>query len=286
MSSRSGLDRALGRGIEETQRLDLVADELRPHRPLAHRREHVHDPAAQAPLPDLDHGVHALVARGLEPPEEGLALDRARRPSGRTCARGTRPARAAGRRSADGRRDDHDAAPVSDVVAGQRALGRVVPVPAAPRGGLGGRKLQHGRRAARASRLPRKKRVSSAMRCRSGTCRAPCSSAGPARLASRGRPPRELREEPQSPSAWRQGTPRARAACELFERGPPGQDRLRRGDGHTMRRDYGLPFTTAAYEMAPALQVPLASPRAGAARRGVARVYFSSGLGFGATCAR
>jgi len=39
------------------------------------RHEHVHDAAAHAPLPHLDHGVHALVARGLEGLQQQLALE-------------------------------------------------------------------------------------------------------------------------------------------------------------------------------------------------------------------
>ena len=63
------LHRALGGGVEEAQRLDLVAEELQAHRPLARGREDVHDAAAEAPLPHLDDRLHALVARGLEPGE-------------------------------------------------------------------------------------------------------------------------------------------------------------------------------------------------------------------------
>ena len=204
------LDRALGRGVEETQRLDLVAHELGPHRPLARGREHVHDPASQAPLSDLDHGVHALVARGLEPAEERLALDRAADLQGE----GAR-AELAGREQRGGergrRRDHDDRAPERHVVAGPRALGRVVPMPAAPRGGLGGRELQHGRR----GRAPL-----AGCPGRSGRPR-PCGAAPACRVPAAARSvPSRSRE---MPPRGRGRSPRARRPGdkELPGRGPP-----------------------------------------------------------------
>src|SRR5215471_15469721 len=72
------LDGALGRRIEEPERLDVVTEELRSYRPLPERGEDVYDAAAQAPLPDLNDRVDALVAGEIEPLHEGFAVDGSR----------------------------------------------------------------------------------------------------------------------------------------------------------------------------------------------------------------
>ena len=55
-------ERALGEGREPAHRLDLVAEELDPHRPLLGRREDVEDAAAQGELAALLDLLDALVA--------------------------------------------------------------------------------------------------------------------------------------------------------------------------------------------------------------------------------
>src|SRR5207247_4964240 len=66
---------ALGARVEEAHRLDLVAEELDPRGAHEARREDVDDTAAEAPLPDFDDGVDALVAGALERREQGLAVE-------------------------------------------------------------------------------------------------------------------------------------------------------------------------------------------------------------------
>ncbi len=63
---------ALGEGRERAQRLDLVAEELHPHRLAARRREDVHDPAANGELPSLLGLRDALVAGEGEALRQGL----------------------------------------------------------------------------------------------------------------------------------------------------------------------------------------------------------------------
>ena len=67
---------ALGGRIEEADRLDLVAEELEPRRARVARREDIDDAAAEAPLPDRDDGVCALVAGVLERLEQELTVER------------------------------------------------------------------------------------------------------------------------------------------------------------------------------------------------------------------
>jgi hypothetical protein len=70
------LEGALRGGVEQAQRLHVVSHELDPHGPRMGRAEDVHDPAAHAPLPDLHHGLHALVAGHRQPRDERLAVER------------------------------------------------------------------------------------------------------------------------------------------------------------------------------------------------------------------
>ncbi len=136
------LDGALGGRIEEPQRLHFVAHEFGARRLASRGREDVDDAPAQAPLPHFHHGLHALVARGLEPAQERLALVRA---SDRQRKRAREKFGAREERSGESRRcrDHHDGAAAREMVAGERALCRVIAVPAAPRGGLGRRKLEN-----------------------------------------------------------------------------------------------------------------------------------------------
>jgi hypothetical protein len=81
------LHRALGGGVEEAQRLDLVAEELQAHRPLARGREDVHDAAAEAPLADL----HDRLRHARSPAASSPAVSASRSivpPSSRRSRRG------------------------------------------------------------------------------------------------------------------------------------------------------------------------------------------------------
>ena len=95
------------------------------------RREHVHDAAAQAPLPDLDDRVHPLVAGPLEPLEQQLAVQ---------AVADAEPQRAVG--ELGGRRqlhferrrgrDDDDGLARGEPPGDERALGVRLPLPPAP----------------------------------------------------------------------------------------------------------------------------------------------------------
>ena len=83
-------ERALGEGREPAHRLDLVAEELDPHRPLLGRREDVEDAAAQGELAALLDLLDALVAGRDEVAGDRLEVDLAARleaEAGRAAAR-------------------------------------------------------------------------------------------------------------------------------------------------------------------------------------------------------
>src|SRR2546425_430770 len=113
---------ALGGRVEESDRLDLVADELEPARGRVRRREDVHDAATHAPLPHLHHRVDALVAGALERLQEKLSVEAVanREPEGAGAEyRGRRQRNVQrGRRGDDGDRLAGEQAP-----ADERALG-------------------------------------------------------------------------------------------------------------------------------------------------------------------
>ena len=141
------LHRALGGRVEEAQRLDLVAEELQAHRPLARGREDVDDAAAEAPLPDLHDRLHALVARGFEPGGERLALHRAAQlqaQQARAIVRGLEQ-----RRGQRGRRGHHHhGLAAQQAMAHQRAHRVLLAVPVAPPApALRRRELEHPARA-------------------------------------------------------------------------------------------------------------------------------------------
>ena len=75
-------ERALGEGREPAHRLDLVAEELDPHRPLLGRREDVEDAAAQGELAALLDLLDALVAGRDEVAGDRLEVDLRRRARG------------------------------------------------------------------------------------------------------------------------------------------------------------------------------------------------------------
>ena len=125
------LERPLGGGIEETDRLDLVAEELHAHRPLARGGEDVHDPAAEAPLPHLHDRFHPLVPRGLQAlqqlvarqlPSRGDAEREAAEVLGRRKRRG----------QPRGKRDDGQRLSAEQAVADPRPLPRLFPLGTAP----------------------------------------------------------------------------------------------------------------------------------------------------------
>ena len=176
-----GLDGALAGRIEDAQRLDLVAEELRPHRPLVGGREDVDDAAPQAPLPDLRDGVDALIACPLESFEQRLALDALAGGQGQ----GPR-AELAGRQQGQrqrrrGRHHRHRLAG-QESVAAEGALRIVLAMAAAvPRDGLLGGELEHPARRRQARRVQRTRRARRRRRRRRGR-----SDAG--RPRSRGSP--------------------------------------------------------------------------------------------------
>ena len=211
-----GLDGALAGRIEDAQRLDLVAEELRPHRPLLGGREDVDDAAPQAPLPDLRDGVDALVARPLErlraaprarcsgrAPEtgsgrgtRGAARGAATAPPGSSSPPPPRRSEAGGSRA----RAPHRARD-----GGRRATRRVARRGTrAPGWTAAGHRVQRTRQARR--RRTRRRGRSGAGRPRSR------GSPGWGRPVSRRRAAStSAREEPQSPTACAQSTPSARA---------------------------------------------------------------------------
>jgi hypothetical protein len=137
---------ALGRRIEETDRLDLVAEELDPDGARVARREDVDDAAAHAPLPDFDHRVDALVPAMLEGLKEELAVER-------VAHRELHHARGEVRGKQElgvergGRRDHDRRLARGEPLADERALGVRLPLAAAaPETRLALRKLD-GRRA-------------------------------------------------------------------------------------------------------------------------------------------
>ena len=70
-----GVGRSLRGGIEPADRFHVVAEELQAHRARVAGGEDVDDAAADAPLPDLDHRLGALVAGRLERFQQQLALE-------------------------------------------------------------------------------------------------------------------------------------------------------------------------------------------------------------------
>ena len=135
---------ALGGGIEAADRLDVVAEELQPHRARVARHEDVDDAAPHAPLPHLDDRLRALVAGRLEGLQQQLALQAV---AGADAQRAGRElGRRRQRRVETGRRRHHHhrlagAQPPGD----DRALGvglAVVTAPPQTRLPLG--ELQHG----------------------------------------------------------------------------------------------------------------------------------------------
>ncbi len=76
---RDRAGRPLGGRIERPERLDVVSRQLEPDGQRSRWREDVDDPAPERPLADARHGLHALVAGGLEVLDEGLAVDRVAR---------------------------------------------------------------------------------------------------------------------------------------------------------------------------------------------------------------
>ena len=92
-------ERALGEGREPAHRLDLVAEELDPHRPLLGRREDVEDAAADRELAALLDLLDPLVAgarRGRRRPRRGRSPRPCAiaKPAGRSEASGTASASA------------------------------------------------------------------------------------------------------------------------------------------------------------------------------------------------
>ena len=106
-------------------------------------REDVDDPAPQAPLSHLDHGVHPLVAGRLERAEKSLPLEA--RPHRQREGPGAKGLRGENRRTESGRSGDHhDGAPGHEGVADQGSLGDMVAMAPMPGAGLGGGELQNG----------------------------------------------------------------------------------------------------------------------------------------------
>ena len=222
------LDRALGGRIEEPQRFHLIAHELGAGRLASRGREDVDDAAAQAPLPDFHHGLHALVARGLEPAEERVALVRVSDRQGeRARAKFTRREERSGERR--GRRDHDHRTAAREVVAGERALRRVVAVPAPPRGGLGRRELQHARVVLGLEGSEEEARVLgqpvALHRARRKDERRPAGQdhEGRGHERSRGAPESVGLQARLSPGEGRR---------QLIQRGPPGQEGIGCGNRH------------------------------------------------------
>ena len=136
------LDGALGRRVEEAEGLHVVAEELDTHGMLPGGREDVHDPPAQAPLPDVHHGLDALVSPRREPIEQHLALDRLA--EGETQRLGPELSRRGQRRGQRGRRaHDREGLSVEQPMAHEHALGVVLAVAAPPGRRRGRRELDH-----------------------------------------------------------------------------------------------------------------------------------------------
>src|SRR6266851_42671 len=213
--------------IEEPQRVDLVAEELRARGPIVGGREDVDDPAPQAPLSHLDHGLHPLVAGRLERPEKSLALQaRSHRQREGPGAKGFR---GENRRTEGGRRGDHHVgAPGHEGAANQGSLGDMVAMAAMPGAGLGGRKLQNGD-ARGIERVPEEAEgLGGAVTL--GGARGEVED-GPAGVADEGRDHEGARRAPQ-PLGFETGYSLGEGRGELSKGGPPGQYRLRRGQAH------------------------------------------------------
>ena len=127
-------DRALRGGIEEAQRLHLVAEELGAHRLGVGGREDVDDAAPQAPLPDLEDRLHPLVAGRLEEREQDLPVAALADGQGERAALERLGRRHRDREPGRRRHDGHRVA-VQQPAAAERALGvRLAVAPAAPGG--------------------------------------------------------------------------------------------------------------------------------------------------------
>src|SRR5438034_2815255 len=136
-------DGALRGGVEQADRLDVVAEELDPGRASLARRKDVDDAAAQAPLPDGDDRLYALVAAALERLEQQLAIQPV---AGREPERTRRELRGAPepRVQGQGRGDHGDGLGDGQTPRDRRALGIGLPMLAtAPEPGLRLRELEH-----------------------------------------------------------------------------------------------------------------------------------------------
>ena len=100
-SSSASVERC-ERGIEEADRLDVVAEELEPRRARMAGREDVDDAAAHAPLPDLDDRLDPLVAGSARTPPAAARARGGRRRRCAACAPRTRRGAGSGVSSAAG----------------------------------------------------------------------------------------------------------------------------------------------------------------------------------------
>ena len=138
-------DRALGRGIEQADRLDIVAEELEPRRTGLARREDVDDPAAQAPLPHGHDRLDLLVAASLQRFEQKLAVQAVARGEPER-ARREFLATPQGRAERGRRRDHGDQVAHREPARDHRPLGvRFAVMAATPEPRLRRRELEHGR---------------------------------------------------------------------------------------------------------------------------------------------
>ena len=135
-------DRALRRGIEEAQRLHLVAEELGARRLGVRGGEDVDDAAPQAPLPDLEHRLHPLVAGRLEEREQDLPVAALADGQGERATLERLGRRHRDREPGRRRHDGHRVA-VQQPAAAERALGvRLAVAATAPGGARARRELE------------------------------------------------------------------------------------------------------------------------------------------------